>query len=68
MIKENYIKRLQREKQDALDALTATNLRLAEIQAYLLSAKFSGIDSDYVHVSTDILPKITEARLQTIIF
>lgn len=68
MIKENYIKRLEREKQDALAALTATNLKLAEIQSYLLSAKFSGVDSDYVHVRTDILPKITEARLQTVIF
>lgn len=68
MFKENYIKRLEREKQDALEALEATNRALREIESYLLGAKFSAPDSDYVHVRTDILPKITEARLQTIIF
>ncbi len=68
MAKENYIARLQRENQDLAAALFATNLKLAEIQAYLLSAKFSGADSDYVHVRTDILPKIAETRLQTLVF
>ena len=68
MIKENYIKRLQREKQDALDALQDVSDALREIESYLLSAKFSGVDSDYVHVRTDMLPKIEEARLKTIVF
>ena len=68
MIKENYIHRLQRERDEALEALEQTDKRLREIQAYLMSAKFCAPDSDYVFVSTDILPKIKSARLQTIIF
>jgi hypothetical protein len=39
---------------------------LTEIECYLTSPKFSGPDADYVHVRTDILPKIAAVRFLTI--
>jgi hypothetical protein len=56
----NYIKKLQTDNaeleqrlRDALEAMT-------ELQLYLLSPKFH-VD-DYVHVRTDILPKLASLK------
>jgi hypothetical protein len=59
----NHIHRLTQER-DALQAqLADVRGQLAELTRYLYSAKFSAPDADYVHVRTDIGPKITLAHL-----
>lgn len=58
----NYIHQLQNENARLKNDLSAARDRLIELECYLLSTKFQGVDNDYVHVSTDILPKITNVR------
>lgn len=58
----NYIHQLQNENARLKNELSAALDRLIELECYLLSTKFQGVDNDYVHVSTDILPKITNVR------
>lgn len=62
----NYIKMLEADKAAMAEKLGLLNAELTELMAYLSSTKFQGVDNDYVHVSTDILPKIREIRALTL--
>lgn len=64
---ENYIHRIIRERDEAFRQLRQVREMLCEIEHYLTSAKFtSSPDHDYVHVRTDILPKIAAVRFVAI--
>jgi hypothetical protein len=58
----NHIARLTGERFKALEQLTAARELVLELEAYLMSAKFQGADNDYVHVRTDMLPKLAQVR------
>lgn len=58
----NHIARITNERLEALEALSAARDIVEELEAYLLSAKFAGPDNDYVHVRTDLLPKLAHVR------
>jgi hypothetical protein len=62
----NYIARLIKERDEAVTALGDIHWKLVELEVYLTSTKFYGTDNDYVHVSTDILPKISNIRFAAI--
>lgn len=62
----NYIKMLEADKAAMAEKLGKLNAELTELMTYLSSTKFQGMDNDYVHVSTDILPKIREIRALTL--
>jgi hypothetical protein len=57
----NHIARLTTDRNEALEQLSAARELVLELEAYLLSAKFAG-DNDYVHVRTDLLPKLAHVR------
>ena len=59
----NYISFLQDQREETARQLLTARTELVEILHYLQSSKFNGPDADYVHVRTDILPKLT--RLNT---
>jgi hypothetical protein len=59
---ENHIARLIRERDEAIATVREARNALTDIERYLTSAKFSVPDADYVHVRTDILPKIAQVR------
>lgn len=62
----NYIKRLQNENK-ALEARIAAILAKAtDTEVYYSSAKFQGIDNDYAHVSTDVLPRLRAIKALTL--
>ncbi len=59
----NYISFLQ-DKNEAQSRATAEAITmLSDLMAYLESSKFHGDGNDYVHVRTDIFPKIREIRM-----
>ena len=58
----NYIKQLQTNLHEAFDAKVEARMQLTEILSYLASDKFKGDGNDYVHVSTDIYPKLIHLR------
>ena len=58
----NHIARLTTERADAIEQLGAARALVLELEAYLLSSKFAGPDNDYVHVRTDMLPKLAQVR------
>jgi len=58
----NHIARLTTERADAIEQLDAARALVLELEAYLLSSKFAGPDNDYVHVRTDMLPKLAQVR------
>lgn len=58
----NYIKRLQLDKIQLETKLLVAMDELAQLQCYLLSPKFQGIDNDYVHVRTDLLPRLAHIK------
>jgi hypothetical protein len=58
----NHIARLTGERLEALEQLAAARELVLELEAYLLGPKFHGPDNDYVHVSTDLLPKLARVR------
>ena len=57
----NHITRLTTDRSEALEQLANARELVLELEAYLLSAKFAG-DNDYVHVRTDLLPKLAHVR------
>ena len=64
---ENHIHRITRERDEAFQQLTQVRNMLCDIELYLTSAKFTNSpDDDYVHVRTDILPKIATVRFAAI--
>ena len=62
----NHISRLISERDSAWATLRDARDMLTEIELYLTSSKFAGPDADYVHVRTDILPKIARVRFKLI--
>lgn len=61
----NYIHRLETENRDLRQQLKDVQRQLLDIEVYLTTPKFQGPDNDYVHVRTDILPKIIGVRVNT---
>lgn len=57
---ENHIHRITRERDEAEQQLDDIRTLLREAEDYLLSRKFW--NDDYVHVRTDMLPKIAAFR------
>jgi hypothetical protein len=55
----NHIHRITQERDDALATIREAREQLMHLQHYLTSSKFAAPDADYVHVRTDILPKIS---------
>lgn len=58
----NHIARLTNERDDARDVIRRARDALTEIELYLTSSKFWAPGDDYVHVRTDMLPKISAVR------
>ncbi len=59
----NYISYLQDKTEAQGRSISETITALSDLMAYLESSKFSAPDSDYVHIKTDIFPKLREIRL-----
>jgi hypothetical protein len=59
----NYISFLQDKNEAQGRAAAEAITMLSDLMAYLESGKFQGPDNDYVHVKTDIFPKIREIRM-----
>lgn len=59
----NYIQFLQDKTESQSRTMAETVTLLSDLMAYLASPKFQGPERDYVHVSTDIVPKLREIRL-----
>jgi hypothetical protein len=62
----NHIARLISERDAAQETLRAAREMLTDLELYLTSSKFSAPDADYVHVRTDMLPKIAAIRFKLI--
>lgn len=58
----NHIARITAERLEALEQLRDARALVCELETYLLSAKFAGPGNDYVHVRTDLLPKLARVR------
>lgn len=58
----NHITRLLNERDHAQSVIRQLRDELRELEIYLASEKFHGPDNDYVHVRTDIGPKIARLR------
>ena len=54
----NYIKLLELNAKEKTEEVWELESDILDIALYLRSDKFQGIGNDYIHVSTDILPKI----------
>lgn len=54
----NYIKKLNNTINETKSEVSEIEAELLEIAIYLSSDKFHGHENNYVHVSTDILPKV----------
>jgi hypothetical protein len=61
---ENHIARLMRERDDARLAIKETRDALIDTILYLQSSKFHGVGCDYVHVSTDMMPKLAAMQFR----
>ena len=59
----NYITHLQNVREEYATTMHVAREELRDILHYLQSSKFSGPDADYVHVRTDILPKLTRLNM-----
>lgn len=58
----NHIHRLTAERDEARAVISSTAEELHELVAYLTSPKFSWPDGDYVHIRTDLMPKLIALR------
>lgn len=61
----NHIARITNERDELQALVRQVREELTFLQHYLTSSKFSAPDSDYVHVRTDILPKINRIQFMT---
>lgn len=59
----NHIARLTEERERLRALVRETRDKLTDLERYLASDKFHGPGNDYVHVRTDIGPKITALRI-----
>ncbi len=63
---ENHIHRIIRERDDAHKQLADVREALADLRAYLASSKFQGPDADYIHIRTDLVPKLIDLGFKAI--
>jgi hypothetical protein len=54
----NHIARITAEREELRQAVRQAREELTALEHYLTSSKFTAPDCDYVHVRTDMLPKI----------
>lgn len=59
----NYIKTLQAENTFLKNSLETAINELIEYQRYYNSAKFTSVENDFAHVSTDVYLKITTIKM-----
>lgn len=59
----NHIKKLQTENNQLKNSIEEAIKELAEYQKYYSSAKFSSIENDFAHVSTDVYVKFTTIKM-----
>lgn len=59
----NHIKKLQLENTQLKNSIETAINELIEYQRYYNSAKFSGIENDFAHVSTDVYTKFTTIKM-----
>ena len=59
----NHIHTLTRQRDDARATIEDVRNELNELLAYLDSDKFGTPDGDYVHIRTDLMPKLLKLRL-----
>ena len=59
----NYIQLLQDKTEAQGRAIAETVTQLSDLMAYLESSKFQGPDNDFVHIKTDLFPKLREIRM-----
>jgi hypothetical protein len=62
---ENHIARLTRERDEAQALVRQIREDLTDLLKYLGSPKFHGPENNYVHISTDIWPKLLEIQFKT---
>ena len=58
----NHIHRLTADRDEAHAQIDAARQELNDLLAYLRSDKFAGTDGDFVHISTDLWPKLVALR------
>mgnify|MGYP003662731170 CR=1 FL=1 len=63
----NHILRLQTENDDLKAQIKLIDEKITDMLRYLSSDKFHGVDNNYVHISTDIIHKVTEIKNLTFI-
>ena len=63
---ENHIHRLIRERDEAQQQLADVREALADLRTYLASSKFQGLDADYIHIRTDLVPKLIDLGFKAI--
>ena len=59
----NYIKKLQKENDHLKNSLETAINELIEYQRYYNSSKFTSVENDFAHVSTDVYVKITTIKM-----
>ena len=65
-MKENHIARLIRERDEYAAQMRDAREALVDIMHYLQGTKFHGVENDYVHVSTDMMPKLIALHFKLI--
>jgi len=56
---ENHIARLMRERDETQQLLKEMQSDLRDLLHYLQTPKFHG-DNDYIHIRTDLMPKLLQ--------
>ena len=59
----NHIKKLQSDNTQLKNSIEEAIKELSEYQKYYNSSKFSGIENDFAHVSTDVYVKFTTIKM-----
>jgi hypothetical protein len=59
----NHIARLTSDRDAARAVLNDAREELADLLAYLSSDKFGAPDGDYIHIRTDLMPRLLRLRL-----
>lgn len=59
----NYIQSLREANDEKTALICGAVEELTSLMAYLESNKFQGPDNDFVHIKTDLFPKLREIRL-----
>jgi hypothetical protein len=58
----NHIAKLTQDRNDLKEIVANAETEIATLMQYLLSDKFSKPDADYIHIRTDLLPKLQQLR------